>query len=308
MKKIFDKIYYESKIGFALLNPIVKIIEFFRYGLISDVSKVRKEFIINLGYNPNLKDPKTFNEKCQWFKLNDRTPLHTLCADKFKVREYIKDLIGEQYLVPLLFQTKNIREINEKTIPDFPVIVKTNHASSGGIIIKTKKDVNWVRVQNTLGHQLSINYYYRFKEWQYKNIERRIIVEKLLLDDQGNIPNDYKLYFFNGEFEFIQVDMGKLENKWRRNIYDKDWNLMDFIIKRENGDAVPKPEILDKMIELGKKLAKPFSFVRVDFYYINNILYFGELTFHPNSGHSMFEPKSYDLFYGEKLKLLETTY
>lgn len=298
-----NKIYYETVWGFKILNPLVKIIDYIRYAFIPDKVKMRNEFIKNLNYSPNFNDPKTFNEKVQWLKLNDRLPIHTICADKYAVRNYVINKIGEKYLVPLVFKTENIRDINEDTIPNYPVIVKTNHDSSGGIIIKDKSAVNWVNTQNILGKNLSINYYYRFKEWQYKHVKPLIIVEKLLQTSDGKIPNDYKMYFFNGELQFTQVDMGKSENKWRRNLYDNDWNLLNFLIKRENGESIKKPELFDEMISLGKKLAEPFSFVRVDFYYFDNTIYFGELTFHPQSGHSKFIPESFDVFYGEKLKL-----
>lgn len=305
MKKLLNKFYCETKLGFTLLQPLFNIIEYFRYGLISDEKKLRSEFILNLGYDPDFENPKTLSEKIQWLKLNDRTSLHTQCADKYAVRDYVTQVIGEKYLVPLVFQSKNIRDINPKNIPDYPVIVKTNHDSSGGQIIRNKAEVDWLILQNRLGKYLNINYYYRFKEWQYKNVEKRVLVEKLLLDKNGNIPNDYKMYFINGKLLFTLVDIDRFTNH-RRNLYDTNWELMEVRLKRENGRAIEKPEAFDEMKRLGEKLAKPFSFIRVDFYFFNDTIFFGEMTFHPNSGICKFIPYKYDAIFGEKLHLHKT--
>ncbi|MFD2823595.1 ATP-grasp fold amidoligase family protein [Lacinutrix iliipiscaria] len=305
MKQFISDIYHNTRLGFALIQPFKNIYEYLRYALVSDTALINKEFVKNLGYKPNLENPQTFNEKLQWLKLNDRTPLHTICADKYKVRDYVKEKIGEEYLIPLVFETKNPRAIVPENLPDYPVIIKTNHDSSGGIIVRDKSQHNWINVQNTLAKFLNINYYHRFKEWQYKNIERRIVVEELLMDKSGDIPFDYKMHYFNGKLEFTQVDIDRQKDH-RRNLYDANWNLLDVQWVYKTGNDVERPKLFDKMIELGEKFAQDFCYLRVDFYHVNDKIYFGELTFHAESGSGAFNPKHYDDDFGKRLKLHKT--
>jgi hypothetical protein len=292
------------------MQPFKKINEFFKYRLISDETKMKKEFQKNLGYPLNLNAPKTLNEKIQWLKIYDRTPLHTQCADKYAVRKYVKQKVGEKYLIPLVFETKNPRDIVSENLPDYPVIIKANHDSSGGIIVRDKSTVNWIKTQNLLASFLSINYYYRFKEWQYKNIERRIIVEKLLTDEKGTIPFDYKFHCFHGKIGFIQVDIDRFQSH-KRNMYDVNWNLLPFNWcnfkdgkpKLENGNPIRKPSRLKEMITIAEKLSDSFRYVRIDLYELNDKVYFGEVTFHPCSGAKVIHPKEWDYKFGEMITL-----
>jgi hypothetical protein len=255
-----------------------------------------------MGYGLNLKKPKTLNEKINWLKLHDRTPLHTIGADKYKVREYITNKIGKEYLIPLIFNTKKPQDIIPVNLPDFPVIIKTNHNSSGGIIIKDKKNVNWKRVRFDLKKLLRENYFYASREWQYKNIKSRIVVEKLLLDENGNIPYDYKMHCFNGKLVFTQVDLDRQTNH-TRNLYDKDWKFIPCKWIYKNGKQIEKPATYNKMQLLAEKIAEDFIYVRVDFYVIQKKLFFGELTFHSESGSGYFEPKFFDDHFGSLLNL-----
>ncbi|WP_338733813.1 ATP-grasp fold amidoligase family protein [Mangrovimonas cancribranchiae] len=305
IKNFISNIYHNTRIGFAIIQPFKNVYEYIRYATVSDKSFIKKEFKKNLGYPPDLENPKTFNEKLQWLKLNDRTPLHTICADKFKVRDYVKEKIGEEYLIPLVFQTKHPRDIIPENLPDFPVIIKTNHDSSGGIIVRDKTKVNWIATQNTLAKFLNINYYYRYKEWQYKNIDRCIVVEKLLMDKTGAIPFDYKMHYFNGKLAFTQVDIDRQTNH-KRNLYDAHWNLMHVTWIYDTGEEIQKPKHYDRMIKLGEIFAKDFCYLRVDFYHVNDKIYFGELTFHAESGCGTFTPEHYDLDLGNKLQLHKT--
>ena len=286
-----------------LLNSILDFI--FEYLFPNeDEEFIKNDFYRRLKYPLNVNNPKTFNEKLQWLKLNDRTKLHTICADKYLVREYIEKKIGANYLIPLVFSTKNSSEINEKNLPDYPVIVKTNHDSGTALIIKNKNNYDWKKTQEILKKAMSFNYYFNLKEWQYKNIEPRIIVEQLLLDNKGSIPKDYKFQCLNGKVYFISVDV-VLEKEKNRNFYDSSWNELELEYFYKKGPKQDKPELLNKMIELAEKLAKPFHCVRVDFYFINSKIYFGELTFHPGGGTDKFSPESWDLKIGKQLVLPE---
>ena len=179
MKSVIKKLYKETYIGKLLISPIKGLYDWYRFKIIPDDVYIKKVFEKNLGYKLNLQNPVTLNEKIQWLKLNDRTKLHTKCADKYAVREYVKEKIGEQYLIPLLYQTENHKDITDINMPDEPFIIKTNHDSGGVVIVKDKSSINWKQVQKELSLSMKNNYYYPGREWQYKNIKPSIVVEKL---------------------------------------------------------------------------------------------------------------------------------
>lgn len=262
---------------------------------------IKRMFRLKLGYELDLENPQTFNEKISWLKLNERNPLQTLCADKYAVRNYVREKIGEQYLIPLLYHTDNPDDIVSENLPDVPHIIKANHNSGGAVVITDKSKVDFAEVRKSLREQLGRNYYHLWKEWQYKNIKPRIVVEKLLLDG-SNIPNDYKFHCFNGKVEFIQVDLERF-TEHKRNLYDLDWNLMDCRWIYENGPAVEKPPALEQMIVLAETIAKDFRLVRVDFYTLGSSIYFGEITFHPETGMGVFYPSEWDKKLGDRLAL-----
>ena len=213
--------------------------------------------------------------------------------------------------MPLVYHTKNPKEIVFNNIPDYPVIIKTNHDSGGGIFIYDKANINWKEVQKSLKKRMSKNYYWQSKEWQYKNIVPSIIVEKLLIDSEGNIPYDYKIHCFNGKVNMIQVDMGRGSENHYRNWYSKEWEKESYqwtILKNgkeieSSKSDIKKPQNLTKMIDLSETLSEPFKYVRVDWYDMEGKLFFGELTFHHDGGNRPITPKEWDLKLGNKLKL-----
>lgn len=302
MKKYLGKFYRNTVLGYYLIRPFFLIYEFI-LKIIPDKTYILYKFKKEMRYSLDLNNPKTLNEKINWLKLYDRSNLHTIAADKFAVRQYIKDTIGQEYLIPLLYHTQNPSEININTIPNSPCIIKTNHNSSGGIIIRNKQEVNNVKqIQFALKKLLRENYFYSSREWQYKNIKPRIVIEKLLTDENGIIPSDFKLHCFNGKLVFTQVDMDR-HTEHKRNLYDVDWKFIPCEWKYKNGRQINKPIHYELMQKLAEKIAKDFIYVRVDFYEVNNKVYFGELTFHSESGHGKFKPEKYDLKFGEQLTI-----
>jgi len=264
---------------------------------------IKQEFKKTLGYELNLDNPKTLNEKIQWLNLNVRTPMYTLCADKFAVRKYIEEKIGSEYLVPLIYHTKNPMDIVPENLPGFPFIIKTNNGSGGGIIVRDKSKIDWQSVQKTLAKALKQNFYYVKKEWQYKNIKPCIVVEKLLMDNKGNIPFDYKLHCFNGRLYFIQVDMDR-HGDHKRILYDEDWKFIDCQWGKYGiGNIVEKPILFHKMRSLAETIAKEFCYVRIDLYNIGSEIYFGEMTFTPVAGLGVFKPNEWDRKFGDMLRL-----
>lgn len=302
MRNFLKHLYHNTTLGNRFLYPIKKLDDYLRPRIIPERTYIRRRFKNTFGYNLNLENPKTLNEKVHWLQLNDRTPLHTLCTDKYAVREHIKEKIGEQYLIPLVYHTDNSDDIIPENLPDFPCIIKTNHACGGHVIVKDKSEINYKSVQKTLAKLLKSNYYYRSREWQYKKIKPRIIVEKLMMDKNYKIPIDYKFHCFNGRVVFISADMDRYIDI-KRNLYDKDWNFIDCRMRFENGIAVKKPKILNKMKSLAETLAQNFKYIRVDLYNIRNKIYFGELTFSPAAGFQQISPLEWDRKFGDELKL-----
>ena len=299
--KLITKLYKETYLGGILIYPIKKAYDF-KLRLMPDDLYIKKIFKKRLGYELNLEYPVTLNEKIQWLKINDRTELHTICADKYAVRKYIKKKIGGQYLIPLLYSTVNPSDIISKNLPDEPFIIKTNHDSGSVTIVKNKSEIEWIKVQKELSLALKKNFYYLGREWQYKNIKPRIVVEKLLLTDENKIPDDYKIHCFNGKVAFIQVDTDRFESH-RRNLYNPEWQLLDCEWLYKKGREVKKPNNLNKMKKLAEKLSEDFIYVRVDFYSLNDDIFFGELTFHTESGWGKFSSKEWDEKFGEMLKI-----
>lgn len=306
------KIYESSDIGYWVIGPFLKFRSYLKYNTKSDKKILRKRFYKNFNRNIDFENPKTLNEKIIWLKLNDRTPLHTLCADKYEVRKYIEKKIGGEYLVPLYFQTYDYRDINSEVLPDEPSIIKTNHDSGGGIFVYDKSTANYHKIRQSLRRRLAVNYYQRSKEWQYKNIKPCVIVEKLLQTKEGYIPLDFKLHCLNAKVRMIQVDIGRGTDNHCRNWYNINWEREPYKWSSPKGNGkftdpsdedVPKPESLNKMIELSEVLAEPFAYVRVDWYDVDGQLFFGEMTFHHDGGSKPILPEEWDAKLGALVNL-----
>lgn len=272
-----------------------------------DVIETRRKFKRTFGREIDLEHPQTLNEKIQWLKLNDHNPFYTTLADKLAVREYWRRF-GEDGLIPLLYKTEDWHNITMDILPDEPCIVKCNTGSGCYQIIHDKSAVDIRKLRSECRRWMVGNYYIRTQEWQYKNIRPCIMIERLLLDKDGHIPNDYKLHFINGELQFVYCSIDR-EGKNYRNIYSHDWHQMDmeWVEKKDHGkpvgEPIPAPETFPEMVRIGSKIAKEMRYVRVDFYDVDGRLYYGEITLHHGSGFDTFEPGKWDWIYGEKLKL-----
>ncbi|MFK7833402.1 MAG: ATP-grasp fold amidoligase family protein [Winogradskyella sp.] len=301
MREIISNFYRNSDLGYHLLRPFYKVYE---YGIrcIPDKQFIKWYFKRYMGYSIDLDNPKTLNEKITWLKLYDRNDLHTLVADKYTVRSYVEEKIGKEYLIPLIYQTKNPSDLIPENFPDCSFIIKNNHDSGGYEIVKDKSLVDWPEVQKRFKRSLKDNFYYSTREWQYKNIEPRVIVEELLTTEDGEIPNDYKFHCFNGKLAFVHVDIARFGDR-RRNLYDANWNFIPCVWQYENGEMEEKPELFEKMKSLAETIAKDFIYSRVDFYAVKGKIYFGEITFHHHSGTQKFKTEGCDLKFGQLLNL-----
>lgn len=272
---------------------------------LSDETILRIQFRDKMGKKLNLENPQTFNEKLQWLKLYDRDPRYTDLVDKYEVRKYISETIGKEYLIPLIGVWDKFEDINFSKLPN-QFVLKCTH-DSGGVIIcsdKTKLDIS--KARKKINKSLKRNFYYRAREWPYKNIKPRIICEKYMVDESGTELKDYKFMCFNGEVKccFVCLNRNSIDGL-NIDIYDNNWELMPFRRpnNRNSGIKIPKPRNFNKMIKFAEELSKDKSFLRVDFYEVNGQLYFGELTFYPSAGFEKFSPESYDYLLGSWIKL-----
>ena len=225
----------------------------------------------------------------------------TLCADKYRVREYVAEKAGPEILNEFYAVYERVDEINFDNLPD-AFALKVNHHSGGNVFCRDKAQLNRSAARKKLKTFLDHDHYIGAREWAYKNIPRRIICEKYL-EENGKPPIDYKFFCFHGEPLFIQVNMDRFE-KHHRNCYDLQWNLQPFTLSHPNCEfIVEKPSRLDEMVKIAKKLSADFPFVRVDMYCIEGKVLFGEMTFYPGGGGECFSPESYDELWGAKLHL-----
>ncbi|MFS0788250.1 ATP-grasp fold amidoligase family protein [Shouchella sp. 1P09AA] len=278
------------------------------YNALPDEYLLKRLYYKRRGEKLNLESPKTFGEKLQWLKLNWQDDLATLCADKLQVRTYIKESIGEKYLNNIIAVYEDANEIKLEQLPK-SFVIKTTHASGFNIIVEDKDKLNWHIEKKKLIRWLKFDYPSRNKEWVYEGIKPKLIVEEFMSEKESSSLIDYKFFCFNGITQYCQVIRGRGKNE-TIDFYDKDWCLMPFngLRKLPNSEIEhKKPVDYEVMIDLANKLSKNFPFVRVDFYYVNGEIVFGEMTFFPTSGMGSFYPASWntkigDLINIEKLK------
>lgn len=298
LKKVLNKseriinLYYKSKENY------------YKY-LISDKNLVKKKFKVRLGREVELENPIKFNDKLQWLKLNWYDPLATICADKFKVREIVTEKIGEEYLNELYGVFESVEEIDINKLPN-SFVLKGTHGSGFNIICKDKSRMNWDEEFKKMRRWFKFNYFWQNREWVYKDIKPRIICEKFIAQEEESELRDYRFFCFNGEPKFITVDFSITDKeKTRRNLYDLEWNLMEQEISypKELTMKVEKPNKLNEMISLSKKLSSSFPHARVDFYYIKEKIIFGEITFFHQSGMGKVKPIEFEEEMGNWLQL-----
>ena len=276
-----------------------------KYDVISDSEYVSRKFAAALGYRLSLEHPVTFNEKLQWLKLYDHKPEYTVMVDKYKVRDYISEKIGEQYLIPLLGVWNYPDEIDFSILPN-QFVLKCNHNSGLGMYIcKDKSKMNIKKVKNGLKCGLRQDYYLSGREWPYKNVVRKIIAEQFMKSDAGGLT-DYKIHCFNGEPKLILVCKDRFARTGlTEDFFTPQWEHLD--IRRPTHpnalDKIAKPEELPEMLALAEKLSENIPFLRVDFYIIEHKVYFSELTFFPASGFKKFVPEKWDEVLGSWLEL-----
>jgi hypothetical protein len=253
----------------------------------------------------DLENPQTFNEKIQWLKLYDSTPLKTRLTDKYLVREWITEKIGEEYLIPLLGVWDSFDEIDFDALPN-QFVLKANHGSGWNVIVKDKATLDKVDAKVKFDKWMKLNFAYMAGlELHYKDIVPKIVAEKYIENDEGGL-SDYKIHCFNGKPMYIQYIGDRAYHSVKAAFFDPEWRLMSFTSRTypRCDVQIPAPERLNELLQFAEILAKEFIYVRVDFYVLNDGSFkFGEMTFTPASGVSGWEPPEYNSKLGELLVL-----
>ena len=282
-----------------------KILKKIKYAMriIPDRAYIQMYYFAHFKKFCNLKNPKTYNEKLNWLKLHDKNPIYTRIVDKFEAKEYVKDIIGDQYIIPTLGVWDNFDDIDFDELPQ-QFVLKCTHDSEGLVIVKDKDKLDKEMAKNKIESALKQNFFYIGREWPYKNVKPRIIAEKYMEDHIDVELRDYKFFCFDGEPKAMFVASDRASDNVKFDYFDLNFNHLDIKQKYPHAEQpLRKPVTFEKMIELSKVLSKGFPHVRVDFYEVDGQLYFGELTFSPDNGMDSNLLEETDKYFGKLMNL-----
>ena len=283
-------------------NLFVKKCKYF-LRFIPDKTYIKIYYRLKMHKKINLKNPKSYNEKLNWIKLYDHNPLYTKIVDKYEVKPYVSNVIGDNYIIPTLGVWDNVDDIDIEKLPS-KFVLKCTHDSEGIVICKDKNSVDWNKAKKKLKNALKYNFYYIGREWPYKNVKPRIICEEYLEDIEKKELWDYKFFCFNGSAKLMFIATDRQEGHTKFDYFDMDFNRLDLKQHYEHSKIdFKRPKCFDEMRKLAEQLSKGFKQIRVDFYEVNGKVYFGELTLFHFSGFTPFEPEKYDLLLGEYINL-----
>ncbi len=279
---------------------------------IPDEAFLRLMYRVRMSEKLDLDNPKTFNQKLQWLKLYDRKDIYSSLVDKYEVKKYVSSLIGDEYVVDTYGIYDKFSDIDFNRLPQ-SFAIKCTHDSGGLYVCRNKQEFDLELAKKKISRSLRLNYYWVGREWPYKNVIPRIMVEKYLeqnlnnnseIDKNGLI--DYKFYCFNGVPKFLYISQGLEKHETARiDFLSCEWERMPFSRRdyRHFEKLPARPSKLDEMKRIAEILSKGISFVRVDFYYVKNHIFFSELTLFPGSGYTKIYPEQYDACIGEMLNL-----
>ncbi len=271
--------------------------------LMSDKLYSKLLFPLMTGYKLDLKNPQTYNQKLQWLNLNYRNPLLCKLADKYEVKNYVKEMIGEAYVVKTYGIWNSFNEIDFDSLPS-QFVLKTTHDSGGIVICKDKSKLALEKAREKINRHLKKNLFYTFREWVYKDITPRIIAEEFLVDESKTELKDYKFFCFNGEPKAMFIATGRQEGNTMFDFYDINFNHLDIVQGHpQSGKVIEKPKNYALMVALAEKLSKGLPHVRIDFYNIDGKILFGEYTFFHFAGMEPFCPEKWDYEFGSWIDL-----
>lgn len=294
----YKKIIPNQQVRFKLL----KLIDF-----LPDKFVIKMQYKLKTGRKLDLKKPKRFTEKLQWYKLYYRKPLLTQCSDKYLVRNYVKDKGLENTLNDLYGVYDNVEQIKFDELPN-SFIIKLTNGSGANLIVDDKRNADINTIKNQVQKWLekrAVNY---GREWGYYDVETKIIIERLLERDDNNDLPDYKFFCFNGKVKYLYTMVDYVDNhsEGKCSFFTPDFEKLPYRrseyapIDRE----LKKPENFDQMVTIAEKLSEDFPHVRVDLYNIDGKILFGELTFYNASGYTVFTPDEFDFILGKEFDLL----
>lgn len=262
-------------------------------------------FHSRVGYFPNLDNPKTYNEKLQWLKLNYYRPEYSVMVDKVSAKDYVSSKIGDKYIIKTLGVWNSVDDIDWDCLPA-QFVLKVTSDSGGIVVCKDKSQLDIESAKDKLKAGWGKNYYQYNKEYPYRDLTPRIIAEEYMEDESGYELKDYKFFCFDGEpkYLFVATDRQKKGEETKFDFYDLEWNHLPVVNGHPNSkEEIKQPANFDEMIEVAKKLSSGIPHVRVDLYNINGKIYFGELTFFHWSGMIAYQPLEWDYKFGEYIQL-----
>lgn len=290
IKKTIDRRWYKWKSGWMSRHA-------------SDEAYLKYIFRHRMGYNLNLENPRTYNEKLQWLKLHDVHEEYSHLVDKYEVKEIIRERIGDEYIIPTLGIYNSFDEIDFDSLPD-QFVLKTTHDSGGVFVCPDKAKLDIAAARRKIEDSLHSNYYKKYREYPYKNVKPRILAESYMVDESGYELKDYKFYCFNGKCKMILIASDRCRGSVKLDVFDPDFSHLNIKYGHPwSTHAIKKPENFEKMLEIVQLLSQGLPHVRVDLYNISGKIYFGELTFFSASGLIPIEPREWDYKLGEYIKI-----
>lgn len=284
------------------MNKFLKILA----NLLPDSVYISLKHFYHFKEFPNLRNPKTFNEKLHWLKLHDRRPEYTTMVDKYAAKQYIADIVGEEYVIPTLGVWDKFEDIDFDALPN-KFVLKTTHDCAGVIICRDKATFDFEAAKKKITAHLKQNYFYEGREWPYKDVKPRIIAEKLIELNDGGELKDIKFLCFNGKPKmlFVEKDRSKGRNGHTVDFFDVDFNHLDITVDGypNSTQKIEKPVTFELMKELARKLSTGIPHLRVDFYEADGKAYIGELTFYHSSGYFHITPPEWSFTIGEWIEL-----
>ena len=286
-----------------------KLKKLFRNIFIKLTSKMSDEKFLKLRYRLttksklNLDNPQTFNEKLQWLKLYDRKPIYTTMVDKYAVKKYVADIIGDEYIIPTFGVWDKFDDIDFDKLPN-QFVLKCTHDSGGLVIVKDKSKLDKKSAKKIIEKCLKTDFYLVAREWPYKNVPRKIIAEELL--DLNENTSEFKMFCSYGKMNWVMVctGAGHSESTRTNDGYDTDFNHLPVTFTYKNAEKpMEKPNVWDKLTNIAETLSKDIPQVRIDTYVLGDKIYFGEITLYHCSGHCEFNPPEWDLKFGEQIDL-----
>ncbi|QLF68413.1 polysaccharide biosynthesis protein [Peteryoungia desertarenae] len=287
--------YEQNSVGYLLKRIFWRLIR-----PLPDRLFIPLQFLSIKGKWPNIHNPKTFCEKVQYRKLYDRNPLYGKLVDKIAVKDYIASRIGPEHAIPTYWTGTDIHAVDWDKIP-LPAVIKPNHASALGLFLYTRSDIDDLLRNDPTKDWLAVDHARFNREWAYSQVQRKLVIEKMLSKD-GGVPWDYRCFVFDGKVSHIIVDT-RIDNEGYSATYTPHWERLPFYdpdYYPHCPHELPRPLLLDKMVELASEVGKGIDFVRVDFFDTGDQLYIGELTFYPGGGYEAFDPPEYDRIIGDR--------